>query len=113
MRKNGYQTILFFLGTSDVEINKMRVKARVLEGGHDVADPIIEQRYRMGLNYLKSKILDFSDATIIEVSTHEPRRMAQLISGRIVFKIADCPAWVRDSLDLAEKIESPKGLGLK
>ncbi len=105
MRKNGYQTILFFLGTSNVEINKIRVKARVLEGGHDVADPIIEQRYQMGLSYLKTKVLDFSDATLIDVSGHEPRRMAQLNNGRIIFKDSNCPAWVHNSLELAEKIE--------
>ena len=105
MRKNDYQTVLFFLGTSNVEINKMRVKARVMEGGHDVAEPIIEQRYQMGMSYLKAKVLEFSDATLIDVSTHEPHRMAQLINGRIVFKDPNCPSWVQASLDLAERIE--------
>jgi predicted ABC-type ATPase len=79
MRKNGYETVLFFLGTSDVEINKNRVQARILEGGHAVADAIIEQRYQMGLSYLKTKVLDFSEATIIDVSGHLPRIMAQLL----------------------------------
>jgi len=74
-------------------------------GGHDVAEPIIEQRYQMGMSYLKAKVLDFSDATLIDVSTHEPRRMAQLLNGRIVFKDPNCPLWVHDSLELAEKIE--------
>src|ERR1700722_2151283 len=68
MRKNGYETVLFFLGTNDVEINKNRVRARVLEGGHAVADPIIEQRYQMGLSYLKARVLDFSNATLFDVS---------------------------------------------
>ncbi len=48
MRKNGYETVLFFLGTKDVELNKIRVQARVREGGHDIAESIIEHRYRMG-----------------------------------------------------------------
>ncbi len=109
LRKNGYETILFFLGTNTVEINKMRVKARVLEGGHDVADPIIEQRYQTGLSYLKTKLLDFSEATLFDVSTHEPRRMAELRSGKITFKSQDCPLWVRTSLEVAEMIELRKG----
>ena len=105
MRKNGYETVLFFLGTSNVEINKIRVKARVLEGGHDVAEPIIEQRYQMGMSYLKTKVLDFSDVTFIDVSTHESHKMAQLLNGRVIFKDPTCPAWVQSCLELAERIE--------
>src|SRR5437870_4777121 len=36
LRKQGYETYLFFLCTTDVAINKRRVKLRVKEGGHDV-----------------------------------------------------------------------------
>lgn len=104
MRKNGYETVLFFLGTNNVEINKARVKARVLEGGHDVADPIIEQRYQAGMSYLKSKMLDFSEVSLIDVSTHEPRRMAQLANGQIVFKDPNCSLWIMQALDLAERL---------
>jgi len=43
-----------------------------LEGGHDVADPIIEQRYQMGMSYLKTKMLYFSEITLVDVSTHSP-----------------------------------------
>jgi predicted ABC-type ATPase len=109
MRKNGYETVLFFLGTNDVEINKNRVRARILEGGHAVADPIIEQRYQMGLSYLKARVLDFSNATLFDVSEHQPRIMAQLENGRIVYKASNCEAWIQASLELAEKIELRKG----
>ena len=109
MRKNGYETILFFLGTNDVEINKNRVKARILEGGHAVADPIIEQRYLMGLSYLKSKVLEFSDVTLVDVSGHVPLRVAQLKNGQIIYKDAECPSWVQTALDLAERVELRRG----
>ena len=109
MRKYGYDTVLFFLGTNDVEINKNRVKARVLEGGHAVADPIIEQRYQMGLSYLKSKVLDFSETTIIDVSGHQPCIMAQLQKGRIMYKDTNCPPWEQATLELAERIEARRG----
>jgi predicted ABC-type ATPase len=109
MRRNGYDTVLFFLGTNDVEINKNRVKARILEGGHAVADPIIEQRYQTGLSYLKSKVLDFSEATIVDVSGHQPCIMAQLRQGHIVFKDPYCLPWVQASLELAERIALRKG----
>jgi predicted ABC-type ATPase len=38
IRKAGYRTVLFFLGTSDVDINKRRVLQRVIEGGHGVPE---------------------------------------------------------------------------
>jgi predicted ABC-type ATPase len=105
MRKNGYDTNLFFLGTKNVEINKVRVRGRVLDGGHDVADPVIEQRYRMGLTYLKSKILDFTVATLIDVSENEPQIMAKLNLGQVSFKHPSCPTWVQSCIDLAERLE--------
>ena len=108
MRKNGYDTVLFFLGTKNVEINKIRVSGRVLEGGHDVADPVIEQRYRMGLSYLKSKVLDFTVATLIDVSESEPQKMAELKLGSVSFKHPNCLPWVQSSLDLAERLAEKK-----
>jgi len=105
MRKNGYETVLFFLGTKDVELNKARVQARVREGGHDIAEPIIEHRYRMGISYLKANVLLFSEATLFDVSTDEPRKAAQLQKGRIIYREPDCPEWVKDSLQIAEKLK--------
>ena len=105
MRKYGYDTNLFFLGTKNVEINKARVRERVLEGGHDVADPVIEQRYSMGLTYLKSKILDFTVASLIDVSESNAQKMAELNLGSVTFKHSNCPTWVQSCLDLAERLE--------
>lgn len=65
MKSIGYEPILYFLGTDDVEINKDRVLNRVAQGGHNVATPIIEQRYRIGLTYLKSEILNFTEAYLL------------------------------------------------
>jgi hypothetical protein len=93
------------LGTDDVEVNKIRVQARVREGGHDVAEPIIEHRYRMGISYLKSKVFHFTEATLIDVSSDEPRRVAQLQKGQIIYKELECPKWVQESLQIAEKLE--------
>jgi predicted ABC-type ATPase len=105
MRKHGYDTVLFFFGTKDVEINKVRVQARVREGGHDIAEPIIEHRYRMGISYLKSNVLHFSEATLIDVSTDQPREVAKLQNGQILYKEPNCPEWVQESLEIAEKLK--------
>ncbi len=78
MESKGYETVLYFLGTDDIEINKNRVRERVQEGGHDVPDNIIEQRYRMGISYLKTKILLFKEAYLVDNSLPIPQEIAHL-----------------------------------
>jgi hypothetical protein len=60
----------------------------------------------MGLTYLKGKLINFSEAALIDVSSSEPHLMALLRKGRIVFKDPICPSWVQASLELAERLES-------
>jgi predicted ABC-type ATPase len=46
-KEAGYRVQLFFLATSDPQINVARVRGRVREGGHNVPeDKIIERYYR-------------------------------------------------------------------
>lgn len=104
MNHHGYHTILYFLGTENVEINKDRVLNRVAQGGHDVAVPIIEQRYRMGFSYLKSKILNFTEAYIYDSSEQLPKQMAALKRGIIIEQADDAPMWVKEILFIAEKL---------
>lgn len=105
MRKQGYQTILYFLGTENVEINKRRVLQRVMEGGHDVPEAIIEQRYRIGLSYFKKEILSFDEVHLIDASHYPPRDVATLQKGRIISKVPDSPRWVNEVLFLAERLQ--------
>jgi predicted ABC-type ATPase len=45
----GYHTRLFYVGTDDLSINISRIKARVLDGGHDV--PIEDQIRRYARSF--------------------------------------------------------------
>jgi predicted ABC-type ATPase len=108
MRKQGYDTVLFFLGTENVEINKARVQQRVLEGGHDIAPSLIEHRYQVGLSYLKSKILEFTEAKLIDVSHEVPKEMAVLKMSEIIYKNPKVVIWVQKTLDLAERLQQKR-----
>jgi predicted ABC-type ATPase len=44
-RVAGYRVTLTYIGTSDVEINLARIRARVLTGGHDVAAADVRRWY--------------------------------------------------------------------
>lgn len=105
MTKKGYEVVLYFLGTSFLEINYNRVKKRVAEGGHDIAEPIIEHRYRMGLTYLKGNLNLFAKAYLIDNSGETALVMAELINGRLTTKDPNAPPWVSDALFIIERLK--------
>lgn len=45
----GYEVTLLFLWLNSVELAMKRVKARVAEGGHNIAEDVIKRRYENGL----------------------------------------------------------------
>lgn len=105
MQRHGYDVVLYFLGTDDTEINKDRVLTRVAQGGHDIAVPIIEQRHRMGITYLKSKVLNFTEAYLYDSSKRIPQQVAVLKQGRIIERINEIPLWVKETLFIAERLQ--------
>lgn len=108
MRSAGYETVLYFLGTDDVTVNKDRVLNRVAEGGHDVAVPIIEQRYLNGITYLRSEILKFTEVYLYDNSEIIPKQLAYLKNGLIIEKSNELPAWITKVLFIAEKLSAIK-----
>jgi len=105
MKKNGYDISLYFLCTEFVEINISRVQNRVIEGGHDIPEAIIRQRYDNVLMYLKGKLHTFSEAVLIDNSTDTPVHIASLKQGKIIFKSDQCPSWAKQLLFISEKLE--------
>lgn len=51
-KENGYEVILLFFWLQSVELAKERVKQRVIEGGHNIDNVIIERRYFNGIKNL-------------------------------------------------------------
>lgn len=49
----GYIVKLIFLSLPDVEIALARVAARVIQGGHNVAEPVIRRRFAAGIKNLE------------------------------------------------------------
>ena len=48
-QKRGFAVTLLFFWLENVELAKERVKTRVLEGGHNIPEKIIERRYFNGI----------------------------------------------------------------
>lgn len=108
MRVHGYKIILYFLCTSNIEINKSRVKKRVKEGGHDVPENIIADRYNMAIIYLRKEILYFNEVYLIENSAETAREVAIIKNGKLIYKNEDSPEWVNKILYIAEKLKNKK-----
>ena len=53
---------------------------------------------------MKSEVLHFSEATLIDSSTI-PRPIAVLQDGKVLSKDDNCPQWVQKSLEIVERLE--------
>lgn len=104
MIKNGYEIILYFLCTDDLTIHYNRVKKRVKEGGHDVPQNIIKQRYNMALLRLKSKIFLFKEAYFINSTYGLAKPVAYTRFGKIIYKEENSPFWANNVLFIADKL---------
>ena len=61
----GYQSTLLFFWLSDVNLAKERVRTRVLEGGHNIPEKTIEERYQKGIKNLFELFLPVSSNVFI------------------------------------------------
>jgi predicted ABC-type ATPase len=44
-RAHGFEVVLVYIGTENVELNLARIRDRVLTGGHDVPEEDVRRRY--------------------------------------------------------------------
>ena len=108
MTKAGYRVNLYFLCTSDVDINIERVHKRVKEGGHNIPSSIIKQRFNNGLMYLKGRLHGFNEATLIDNSEDIPKKIAVVKDGKIEFKEKTCPEWAQKLLYISERMAAKR-----
>ncbi len=94
-KDNGYKNYLYFISTESVEINKSRVKERVLSGGHPVPEEKIEDRYYKSLSLLREAIKHTYRTFIFDNSESKSRLILDVFEGRIAtYRCDSIPAWV-------------------
>lgn len=64
-REKGYSITLLFFWLQSIELAKERVRMRVLEGGHNIENDVIERRYKNGLKNLFELYLPIVDNAFI------------------------------------------------
>jgi hypothetical protein len=59
----------------------------------------------MGLTYLKSEVLNFTEAYLYDSSDRVPEQMAVLKKGKIIEQANEPELWVKETLFIAERLQ--------
>ena len=99
--ETGYRTYLYFIATSDPEINACRVANRCAQGGHNVPSDKIVSRYLRSIAQLKAAVPHLSRAYVFDNSGAEMLFLGEYDreSGWIFSRALDeLPSWFVQSL---------------
>ncbi len=78
----GYHVSILFFWLRDVELAKERVKTRVIEGGHNIEEEVIERRYERGIINLFGLFLPLiEEAMIFDNSEGRSILIAEKVKG--------------------------------
>lgn len=105
----------FYVATEDPDINVFRVAQRVCEGGHDVAEAKIRDRYEKSLNMVKQALPFTNRAYFFDNSTYgselDAMWFAEVTDGETLeFKSDQIPDWFRRSVwDPAHRTDQQPG----
>lgn len=95
LRDKNYKLHLFYVGVDSVEIAKERIRSRVLKGGHDIPDEVVEKRYTESLQNL-SKVLNKFDNVVIYDNTKKYRMILKIVNKKIIKKSQNLPKWAEN-----------------
>lgn len=92
-RIRGFEVVLVYIGTENVEINLARIKNRVLAGGHDVPESDVRRRYQRSFKNLLIAMQRADHTILFDNSTEEGYRLIAVLgtSGNEWFK--PTPHW--------------------
>ena len=101
-RAAGFRTYLYFVSTDDAEINVGRIASRHAQGGHDVPEEKIRERYERSLKNLPNALPHLSRAFFFDNSGAEMKYLASY-SEEAGFEmsagVGGVPLWFRNFLD--------------
>jgi predicted ABC-type ATPase len=96
-RVRGFEVVLVYIGTENVEINLARIRNRVLAGGHDVPENDVRRRYQRSFENLPTAMERADHTILFDNSTEEGYRVIAVLgpSGSQWFE--PVPDWARAS----------------
>ena len=92
----GFKVYLYFVSLPNPELNVLRVKTRVQQGGHDVNADKIRVRYERTMNQLFSAVKIADSAYIFDNSGTMPKMIAQKEKGKLITIGEYTPVWYQE-----------------
>ncbi len=78
-RNRGFEIVLVYIGTENVEINPARIRNRVLAGGHDVPEKDVRRRYKRSYQNLPIAIKRADHSILFDNSTEDGYRLIVIL----------------------------------
>ena len=78
-RIRGFEIVLVYIGTGNVEINLARIRNRVLAGGHNVPEEDVRRRYKRSFENLPKAIQRADNTILFDNSSEEGYRLVALL----------------------------------
>jgi predicted ABC-type ATPase len=96
-RTRGFEVVLVYIGTENVEINLARIRNRVFAGGHDVPESDVRRRYQRSFRNLPLAIGRADHTILFDNSAEEAYRLIAVLglSGSQWFE--STPDWAKES----------------
>jgi predicted ABC-type ATPase len=95
-KRLGYRTRLFYIGTADLTINVLRIRGRVLDGGHDVPMEDQLRRYRRSFENLPKALELADEGVLLDNSSDSGHRVVALkLEARGIVLFDPLPDWAR------------------
>jgi predicted ABC-type ATPase len=92
-RRLGFEIVLVYIGTENVEINLARIRNRVLAGGHDVPPTDVRRRYLRSLKNLPTAINRADHTILFDNSTEEGYRLIAILGPTERQWLSEPPNW--------------------
>ena len=94
-RKRGFEVVLVYIGTENVEINLARITNRVLAGGHDVPQSDVRRRYKRSFENLPTALARADHTILFDNSTEEGYRLIAVLGPSESQWFEPIPSWAK------------------
>jgi predicted ABC-type ATPase len=94
-RDQGFEVVLVYIGTENVEINLARIRNRVLAGGHDVPEGDVRRRYQRSFANLPIAMQRADHTILFDNSTEEGYRLIAVLGPSWNKWFEPVPDWAK------------------
>jgi len=93
-RNRGFEIVLVYIGTENVEINLARIRSRVLAGGHDVPEQDVRRRYLRSQKNLPLAIQRADLSVLFDNSAADAYRLIAILGSMENRWFEPKPSWI-------------------